>query len=50
MTTEIVDVTAGLEEVRLALTCTGGKPVMDIEWSFKAAGAAKLTLEYRFAG
>ncbi len=50
MTTEIVDVTAGLEEVRLALTCTGGKPVMDIEWSFKAAGKVNLTLEYRFAG
>jgi hypothetical protein len=45
-----MDVAAGLEEVRLALTCRGGKPVVDIEWSFKAAGNANLTLEYRFAG
>ncbi len=50
MTTEIADMMAGREEVRLALTCTGGKPVMDIDWSFKAAGKVHLTLEYRFAG
>jgi hypothetical protein len=50
MTTEIADVMAGLGEARLTVTCTGGKPVMDIDWSFKAAGEARLTVEYRFAG
>jgi hypothetical protein len=50
LTTEIKDIAAGLEEVRLALTCTGGKPVMDIEWSIKVAGEAHLTVEYRFSG
>ncbi len=49
-TVEIADVPLGLEEARLALTCTGGTPVMDIDWSFKAAGRAHLTLAYRFAG
>ena len=49
-TVEIADRQLGLEEARLALTCTGGTPVIDIDWSFKAAGRAHLRLEYRFAG
>ncbi len=50
VTVEIEDMQLGMAEARLALVCTGGSPVMDIDWSFKAAGAAHLTLEYRFAG
>ncbi len=50
LTAEIEDKPLGLEEARLALTCTGGTPVMDIDWSFKVAGRAHLALAYRFAG
>ena len=50
LTTAIEEQQLGLEEARLALTCTAGKAVMDIDWSFKAAGPSNLTLEYRFAG
>ena len=49
-TVEIVDMQLGLGEARLALACTGGVAVMNIDWSFKAAGRTNLTLEYRFAG
>ncbi len=49
-TVEIDDIQLGSGDVRLALTCTGGKPVMDIAWSIKVAGKAHLTVEYRFAG
>ena len=40
----------GDSEARVALICTAGKAVMDIDWSFRAAGQSNLTLEYRFAG
>jgi hypothetical protein len=50
LSVEIKDMMVGLEEVRLALTCADGKPVLDVEWSFKVAGKARLALEYRFAG
>ena len=49
-TVEIVDMQLGLGEARLALACTGGVVVMNIDWSFKAAGRTNLSLEYRFAG
>ena len=47
---DIVDKPVGLAEARIALVCTGGKPGMTIDWSFKTAGRTNLTLEYRFAG
>lgn len=50
LTVAITDMQLGIAEARIALTCTGGKPVMDVDWSFKAAGKRNLTLEYRFAG
>lgn len=49
LTVTIEDVQLGLAEARIVLTCTGGKPVMDFDWSFKAAGKGGLTVEYRFA-
>ncbi len=50
MTVAIADHQPGLDEARIVLTCTGGKPGMDIDWSFRAAGKANLTVDYRFAG
>ena len=41
-TVEIVDMQLGLGEARLALACTGGVVVMNIDWSFKAAGRTNL--------
>ena len=50
VTVEIAGVPLGTGDVYVALTCTGGKPVMDFDWSIKVAGKAHLTVEYRFAG
>ena len=49
-TTIIEDIQPGVAEARIALVCTAGKPRMLVDWSFKVAGAANLTVEYRFAG
>ncbi len=50
LTVEIANVPLGTGDARIALTCTAGKPVMDIAWSIKVAGKTHLTVEYRFAG
>lgn len=44
------DTTLGPDLARVGLTCQAGKARLVFEWNFKAAGAANLTVEYRFEG
>jgi hypothetical protein len=48
LVTASVNERIGLNLARLTLTCTGGKPKMRVEWDFKSAGPAHLSLSYRF--
>ena len=50
LTTTIEDIQPGVAEARIALVCTAGEPAMLIDWSFKAAGARNLAVEYHFTG
>jgi hypothetical protein len=49
-TARVNDTTLGPDLARVGLTCRAGKARLVFEWSFKAAGAANLTVEYRFEG
>lgn len=49
-TLDVNDRPLGTDIARVALSCKRGKPALEFIWSFKAAGKANLTVEYRFAG
>ena len=50
VTATVNDTTLGPDVARVGLTCRAGKARLVFEWNFKAAGAANLTVEYRFEG
>ena len=49
-TTRINGRMSSRDYARVLLICTAGKPSMMIDWTFRAAGKANLTVQYRFAG
>lgn len=49
-TVDIAGTILGSAEARVMLTCTNRKASITIDWSFKAAGTANLTVDYRFDG